>query len=407
MRSAAKPRTVILLCALLLGMLLAACGEVAARPHHSAPTPAPTPFPTLPLRSVPTVAVLAASGPPIWGRAASWSHTNLPSGFGMQFHVSDLRVAASDGRIAYACAVPGDQTQLGHPRVVVTHDGGASWRYIANIPVAWGSCVALAVDMLDPSVVIAADDFGGGTQEATFDGGQLWQALPLPPQQAILHLASRNGHSYALMTKPSVGPNGAGTILAESDDNLRTWREIDGNLAARNLRQFWINPGTGALMLQTFGSGLWTSTDDGAHWLQIWIPTVGIVDYIVQQPVANQPWHLCATYDASSDNLTYSLICTADGGHAWFEPPSVPFSQAAGIASDGAILVYDSTFMVYRLPQGGTQWQKLGAAPHAGCCIQYFPSSHGDMLWMFPAESDGAGAPPDPRAIYSAAYPYS
>ncbi len=62
--------------------------------------------------------------------------------------------------------------------------------------------------------------------------------------------------------------------------------------------------------------------------------------------------------------------------------------------------------MVYRLPAGAMRWQKLGAAPHAGCCIQYVPASAGGMLWMFAAESDGAGAPPDPRAIFSARYPY-
>ncbi len=76
------------------------------------------------------------------------------------------------------------------------------------------------------------------------------------------------------------------------------------------------------------------------------------------------------------------------------------------MAGDGAIIVYGSDFMVYRLPAGATRWQKLGAAPQAGCCIQYFPATTSDMLWMFTAESDGAGAPPDPRAIYSAVYPY-
>src|SRR5690242_9927184 len=227
MRPIPRLRCVMLLLAMLL---LSACGRAAATPSASAtpPPPTPTPFPTQP--PVPTVAVIQSSGQPTWGNGALWSHTNLPAGFGMQFHVSDLQVAASDGRTAYACAVPGDQTQPGHPRVVVTHNGGASWVYTSNIPVMWLSCVALVVDMLDPSVVIAQGDFTG-PQEATFDGGKSWQALSLPPQQAILRLATYNGYTYALMTKPNVGPNGAGTILAESSDHLRTWQEVDTNLA--------------------------------------------------------------------------------------------------------------------------------------------------------------------------------
>ncbi|HEY7339324.1 MAG TPA: hypothetical protein VH591_00465 [Ktedonobacterales bacterium] len=398
MRPIPTLRCVTLLLAMLL---LSACGRAAATPSATATPlpPTPTPFPTQP--PLPTVAVIQSGGPPIWGNVASWAHANLPAGFGMQFHVSDLQVAASDGRTAYACAIPGDQTQPGHPRVVVTHNGGASWAYTTPIPVMWDSCAGLVVDMLDPSVVIAGEDFGG-PQEATFDSGQSWQSLSLPPQQAILQLATRSNVTYALMSKPNVGPNGAGAILAESTDHLRTWQEIDANLAPTNLRQFWINPTTGALLLQTYTSGLWTSTDDGAHWQQMAIPDSSGGVYMVQQPTGNQPWRLCAEYYDS----TASLTCTADGGHAWYYPPIVSFWQMAGIASDGALLVYDEGYMVYRLPMGATRWQKLGAAPHTGCCIHYTPTSQNGMLWMFALESDGAGAPPDPQAIFSARYPY-
>lgn len=402
----ARSRMRVSLFALLLALALlslAACGQAAAKPHATATHPLPTPFPTQ--TPMPTVAVIQSSGQPVWGKTASWSHANLPAGFGMQFHVSDLRVAASDGKTAYACAVLGDPSKMGNPSVIVTHDGGASWANVASIPVLWYSCAQLTVDMLNPSVVIAAGDFGG-TPEATFDGGQSWQALSLPPQQSILQLATRGDHTYALMTKPNAGPNGASTILAESADHLSTWREIDANLAAMNLRQFWINPGNGALLLQTFASGMWTSTDDGAHWTQMGIPATSIVDYMAQQPIANQPWRLCAEYYASPNDSNGSLVCTADGGHSWFAPPPGPFRNMAGIASDGSLLIYDTAYMVYRLPQGATRWQMIGAAPSAGCCIQYMPFSAGGMLWKFPGESDGAANPDKPNDVYWAVYPY-
>ncbi len=366
MRPATKPRILALMLALLLVLLLAACGQAAAKPQATATAPTPTPFPTQ--APVPTVAVIPSGGVPIWGNVAAWSHANLPAGFGMQFKVSDLQVAESDGKTAYACAAPDPQSKT--TRVIVTHDGGATWAYVANIPATWDGCGALAIDLLDPSVVIATASYDI-TQEITYDGGQSWQALSQTPQQGIYGFATRGDVAYALMNKPNVGPNGASAILAESDDHLRTWHEIDSNLAPMNLRNFWINPGNGALLLQTYASGLYTSSDDGAHWAQMYIPESGIVDYMVQQPIANQPWRLCAEYYGSQNDSTGTLVCTTDGGNAWFTPPVGTFWQMAGIASDGAMLVYDSGFMVYRLPVGATRWQKLGAAPHTGCCIHY------------------------------------
>jgi len=403
MRPIPMLRCVTLLLAMLL---LSACSRAAVASSATAtPLPTPTPFPIPTMPPMPTVAVIQSSGQTVWGNIAFWTHTNLPAGFGQQFHVSDLQVAESDGKTAYACAVPGDQTQSGHPRVVVTHNGGASWAYATDIPASWGSCARLVVDMLDPSLVIAQEDFLG-PQEITFNGGRAWQALLLPPQEEISQFATHGDHAYALILIPQNGGSSSSEILAESSDRLHTWQEIDANLAAMNLRNFWINPGSGALLLQTYANGLWTSTNDGATWEQMNIPASNIVGYMVQQPIANQPWRLCAEYYASQDASTGSLICTADGGKAWYMPPAAPFLQMAGITSDGALLVYDRSFMVYRLPAGATRWQKLGAAPHKGGSILYMPASAGGMLWMFAMESDGAGAPPDPRAIYSARYPY-
>lgn len=403
MRSSRKPRIGALL---LVAMLLSACGQVAAKPRATATLPSPTPFPTL--TPAPTIAVttIQSTGDPVWGKTASWSHANLPAGFGMQFHVSDVQVAASDGKTAYACAVIGNQTQPGHPQVIVTHDGGMSWAYVSSIPVSWYGCARLAVDMLDPSIVVAAGDVGGGPQKVTFDGGATWQPLSLAPGQALLQLATVGSKTYAFIEVPQNGGQSAVDILSESSDHLRTWREIDGTLRTANLRQFWVNPDNGALMLRAFDSGLWTSTDDGATWVQIEVPSVVPVDYIIGQPAAHQPWRLCGEYFASQNDSTLSLICTMDGGHAWYIAPVLKFWEAAGIANDGAIIVYERSYMVYRLPQGATRWQKLGVAALTGSSIRFVPSGAGGMLWKFPAESDGAGISDKPNDLSSAVYPY-
>lgn len=396
MRSAQNPRIIALLLAVLL---LSACGQVVAKPHATATTPAPTPMPTLP--PTPTVAVIHSSGQPTWGKTAYWSHANLPAGFGMQFHVSDLQVAPSDGETAYSCAAP---VTANIPQVIVTHDAGAHWQATAPVAPAFDECDQLVIDQLNPQIVIAESCCSVGPAAISRDGGASWHALPSADQHMISQIATIGTKTWGLVSVPIT--NGVNYILGESDDGMQTWREIDGTLAGKNLRGFWINPGNGALLLQEYDTGLWTSTDDGAHWQQMGNPASNIVDYMVQQPIANLPWRLCAEYYASQNSSTGSLICTADGGYAWYDPPAEPFWQMAGISSDGALLVYDSGYMVYRLPVGATRWQKLGAAPHTGCCIHYAPTSQSGMLWMFAAESDGAGAPPDPRAIFSARYPY-
>jgi hypothetical protein len=320
----------------------------------------------------------------------------------MQFHVSDLAVAPSDGETAYACAALGTQP---NPRVIVTHTGGAFWAYITNIPATWGACARLTVDLLNPSVVVAEGDFGG-PQEVTYDGGRTWQPLALPAQQEVAQFATVGNRMYALINVPSSDGSSLITVLAESTDHLRTWHEIDGTLRNANLRQLWVNPGDGALMLRTYDTGLWTSTDDGATWMHIDVPSVVPVDYAVQQPSAQQPWRLCGEYFASQNDSTLSLICTMDGGRAWYIPPTLAFWQAAGIANDGAILVYDRSFMIYRLPLGATRWQKLGVASLAGSFVVFVSSGQGGMLWKFPAESDGAAISDKPNAVSSAAYPY-
>lgn len=400
----------LLLATLLTSVLLlgSACGRTVAQSptqsHLATPTlpPFPTPLPTQP--PAPTVTVLKSSGDPVWGKTASWARANLPAGFGMQFHVSDVEVAPSNGKIAYACG-PGYQSAPANPPVVVTHDGGVSWVAVANIPVHWGSCSLLAVDLLDPSVVIATADFGG-PQEITYDGGKSWQALPLPSGQWVELFATYGGRMYALVNVPSSDGNSSKTVFFESSDHMRTEREIDGVLSNANLRQFWINPGNGALMLQTFDTGLWTSEDDGANWTQIEIPTVSVVDFMVQQPAANAPWQFCGEYYASQNDSTGSLICSWDGGASWFEPPAVTFRGLAGFAGDGALLVFDDNFMVYRLPPRATRWQKLGVSSSPGSYIVYFVSDNGGMFWKFPAESDGGPISDKPNDISSAVYPY-
>jgi photosystem II stability/assembly factor-like uncharacterized protein len=345
-----------------------------------------------------------ASVPPVAGKAVPWSHATLPSGFGMGFHLADLEVAASDGATAYSCAVAGTlQDRSGPPRVIVTHDAGAHWAATAPIAASWSECDLLIVDKLDPTIVIAESGYSLGASFVSFNGGGSWQTLPAQDGIAIEQLATIGRHSWALVTKPNA--NGATEALAESLDGLRSWREIDVNLPASDQVMFWVNPGNASLLVQTYAHGVWTSSDDGAHWQQMNLPASSDGSILaVQQPRANAPWRLCAD----------SLVCTLDGGKTWVIvplPQGIPRTWLAGLADDDTVVMLGSPdgsragLVVYRCRVGSGQWRMMGKPPADSSVLHYVSSRHGGELWMLPAESAGAGAPDDPRAVYSAAYP--
>ena len=75
--------------------------------------------------------------------------------------------------------------------------------------------------------------------------------------------------------------------LVVSDDNLQTWRPIDETLLAAlpqivapapgrqsttGYNQFWLQPSTGELLVETDLGTLWSSSDMGKHWTQRVVP---------------------------------------------------------------------------------------------------------------------------------------
>lgn len=391
--------------AVMACLALVACGQRAsATPRKTATaTKTATPAPT----ATPTLSVLQASGPPVSGATVVWRHANLPAGFGMAAHVSDLRVAASDGMTAYSCGMG----SAGHTPVIVTHDRGASWAWVTDAPV--GSGCSMVVDALNPRILVCCDyGFGPGSQAISADGGASWRFAS--GQYGIVQTATVGSRTYAILTVAA--GNGVVNRVGESDDGMRTWRMIDSTLGGdSNYRWMWVNPATGALLVETLG-GMWGSTSDGAQWAQIPLPIAGAVDFRVQQPTTAQPWHICAAYFAASGDNSISIACTTDSGRTWVQQPALlPPSGAAsedmvGMPADGSLLVIatsGSGMALYRLPAGATRWQMLGVLPaDSNGGVMYAPSAAGACLWSFAAESDGGGGADSANAVYSAAYPY-
>lgn len=428
--AASRPRTplhrhmpVMTVAALCLIALLAGCGTATGaslqKPGATAvPTSTTVLSPTPTMVPTPALTVRLASGPPVAGANATWRHANLPAGFGMAFHDSDLRVAASDGMTAYSCGGPATPSGLSRPQVIVTHDGGASWSRVSDIPGAWDGCQSLTVDELNPATVVACcGEANGYPQQAiSTDGGASWRLVGGSPQSYMIgQLATRGSHTYAILAQQS--NSGTSFTLGVSDDHLQTWHAIDGSLATSNYRALWVNRATGAVLLESWPGGialqLWSTTDDGGHWSQLPVPVSGIVDFAVEQPVSKQPLHVCASYYTSTSATGVTFVCTSDGSRMWTQEPELSpsnngtFLGIAGLPADGSLLAQDTTGRLYRLPAGGTRWQALGNLPPSSSGgLAYAATASGGMLWTFPAESDGASNPDSPTAVYSAAYPY-
>jgi hypothetical protein len=291
--------------------------------------------------------------------------------------------------------------------VIVTHNRGASWARVADAPV--GSGCSMVVDALNPRILVCCDyGYSPGGQAISTDGGASWRLAS--SSYGIVQLATVGSRTYAILTVAVA--NGVVNRVGESDDGMRTWRMIDSTLGGdSNYRWMWVNPATGALLVETLG-GIWGTTSDGTQWTQIPLPITGAVDFRVQQPTAVQPWHLCVSYYATPEDTSTAIACTRDGGTTWTqEPPIAPGGTVAlrelvGMPADGSLLVASANNL-YRLPSGSTQWQDLGATPtDSNGGLMYAPSDAGGCLWSFAAESDGGGGADAATAVYSAAYPY-
>jgi hypothetical protein len=216
-------------CALCLSILLwlAGCGS-SLRASVPTPTATPSPTPTLSLPTpspTPRIITLTSSGAPVAGPTLAWQKAALPAGFGMLFHDEDIGVAPSDGEIAYACT---DQSPQGSssPRVVVTHDGGASWAPAGAIQAWAGGCGKAVVDALVSSTAIVEEGFGPGTPAAlTTNGGASWR-LMAASTAPIMSLATAGGATYAIRQVDA--DNGSSSSLSVSTDGLRTWRALLG-----------------------------------------------------------------------------------------------------------------------------------------------------------------------------------
>jgi hypothetical protein len=412
----------VLLLALGFAQLFQARGNVTFHPGATAtvvrgtPTPLPTAGPVSP----------AVPGTPLTVTSA-----NLPAS-GITFgersdDILSFGVASTDGNIAYACysqtkqirQPPNAPAQISSQITIYrTSDRAAHWTRLAQFswPDAQTSQCVVQVDALDSSRVLV--NIGGQDvttfkeaqwYELTEDSGATWTRLAYG--DGLSYLATANGRTYAIrwqvIGQQSNGLPKYDIHLSVSTDHLRTWQPIDVPItsAGGEVDQFWVRPdGTILAMVSSSAGMLQQSTDGGAQWKAIPLPTLsaglGLGSVGVQQPTTrSQPWRICidelTTDGPAAKRSDVGVICTFDGGVTWSIRPTLctnaPCSTRAiqnlerfTIAPDGALLAGapDTSFHIglYRLPEDSSQWEYLGPASGG-----FFApaSSAGGVVWSF------------------------
>lgn len=400
-------RRVFRLSAVCTVLALAGCGQThLTNSLKSTPTPTasqtamqfPTPTPS------PEITTLSSTGGPVAGPRPDWSQAALPTGFGMQFHVSDIGVAPSNGRIAYACASTFSQTS--RTEVVVTNTGGLSWGPLTHLNVNFAGCGDATVDAMIPTTALLYGSLlPSGTGALTRNGGSTWQAYTVP-NAAIYSLATSGNSTYAILD--SMSDNSTSFSLEVSRDSMTTWQPISvpSGIGGSDVLGFW-GPAAGSMLAETGANGtfeLWHSSDGGAHWAGVPLPAFAASR--IEATPGPQPgsWRIYVEYDYL--HIAYST----DEGAMWTVLPDLGSEvgpQLSGIDNEGAVLavVSSSNPTLFRFVPGTTRWQSLGVLPKSAVTITYAPTPSGGILWAFPAESDGvAGAGPG-NAVYSSPYP--
>jgi hypothetical protein len=369
---------------MLLALALAAlagCGGSSSGAVHGQPTSTPLIFPTW----TPT----PAAGDPTkygWVRAAAG-------------HYGSAQFAASDPQRGYLCAM--DDASGGAGRLFgVTTDGGQTWQ-LKSSPAAYPTCY-VRVSPTDPlKLTLSSVNLPGDGQSAfvdahySSDGGQTWQAAPVPPntlapidalwagsnlfmyvgankgQQAALQV-SVNGSAFAPVDlsalvpndpTPSIGPALVSgdtfyltligqcapdcTVPVATRDGGKTWRRL------ANPQQLVVEAAAGnALYARVFDpAGLqplrvMRSTDGGATWGDVTIPALPTGERLT-------------TYLPAPDGTLFTatpLAVYVLRGPAWM---AIPVASGGTWAVDLTAVAVDGAghptrvFMSYEAPHSG------------------------------------------------------
>jgi len=399
-----------------------------------------------PLAAVLLIALLAAlifnslahrseSGPTLVNQL-TWRQVRYPDGITLRLPQAALGLSTYNGNIAYLCATHTASGALDSPRLWITRDRGATWTGLAGIPVPDVSVVTgcqFTVDSLEPDIVVVRLTQSPPSNLTTFisiDGGQRWRPAAADLQDSRLtQMATWQGHTFAVRSTGDGQIEEMRADLVVSDDNLQTWRPIDGPLLAalpkivapepgqpKNhwVQQFWLQPSSGELLVETDLGTLWSSSDMGKHWTQHVVPLsilpadaipanastseqqggpfiAASRQFLVQPSGVDQTFEICGEIDVRhaqerQPGPMVAFACSWDGGQTWIARPLLQFAPLCrlcdrqspptqnlsvyAVRPDGSLLAQatprgmDGAEAFCLLPRAATQaseWEYLGS----------------------------------------------
>lgn len=182
--------------------------------------------------------------------------------------VYDFVVHPTDGKIIYAAGIFANQG-----KVLKTTDGGASWQEVYNESAAEIPVRGIDLNPADANQIVIGTSSGNLIKSA--DAGLSWQ-LAVDFADKINQVIWRKNGIYAVLETKGIhrGSNAADAfqdITAPLTKNSNLYNVY--NSTALSFNQAYVDPISSSLLYLTGSHGLYKSTDSGANWTQIALPT--------------------------------------------------------------------------------------------------------------------------------------
>jgi photosystem II stability/assembly factor-like uncharacterized protein len=267
---------------------------------------------------------------------ASWTFAG--AGLGRQARVTGISVDAARTGTVYAATGAG---------LFRTEDGGASWLYL-ELPTQIGTEGSVVTADPRRSGIVYVTPADGGQLLASSNRGRTWRVLDVPAEEAPFSLAIDPESPDTLY---------AGTFISgvfKSTDAGAHWKVVTGGLrpAVSRVSAVAVDPRRPqTVFFSTPGGGVYRSTDGGGHWTKT---STGLPAAADIQALAIDPYN-SSVFAGSAHN---GVFRSSDGGLHW-RPADAGLSDRsinALIAAAGAVFAGSPSGLVVSRDRAAT-WQ--------------------------------------------------
>jgi len=236
--------------------------------------------------------------------------------------------------------------------VRVSSDGGVAW---TETTTSWGSTVGQLTSYNDTLYLIAPVTSGAGTYGlwVSVDKGATFQ---LRGSQQLTGAAFT--HVVASGTRIAIGTNRAG--LFSSYDGGHTFANIAVPAAVGTVVDAHAS-GSRWIVAGGTGGAAWTP-DDGATWNSIQQPAAGVIGAPQVVRCVGERMVIASNFGAFVVSANSQTVVTTGLPSGSGLPGIIQDMQVLGNEVFAVVTPFGGRTMVYVLPAGSTQWQRLGTA---------------------------------------------